>query len=640
LPNNVPNKNTKLASSKTKTKRTKKPIEVLDFIDDNSQGFSELIPYSNRFHLSAARSDFNKSVIRQQHDNGFYYTSESAAVSQVNSNYKHDKMDDKVLYLTDPALLKQFKKNTKNRKIIISENNYDETTLWRIHDAYRTDGAVRRSLDTIVEAVVGRKRTTLILDTNDYFDDDEAELEALNEIKENELYRKYVRNISKVNKDLNMNSLEKMILTSAFIYGRAALLIEYDKDPLKFKDALPAAIKPLASLRIGRVFYYEDTWDLAGIEYLDFKESNRIIEPYRLIYYVNQDYHISPRTLHNGYSILEPVLDIAETNALNRQTNIKEINKRLWAAFIVVKYKGKKRADVENFKRYYRAGLPIIGNRDFEVEVHEVAHDLDKLIAQGLDADKKIARDLNIPIMLTGHDNEQAMATAGTVIHSWINFRLESVRTTFRNVFEKQWIEPVLIALINKNKELDKFLGLIGKKVSVSNDDKETDEIQKPRFISTNKTKVKTESAATSNDVEQTESNGGDYIKSDLVNKILDPIDLPFKIKLQFSNFTIDTFLDKIAGVKALTDSGIITKIMALEELDRKEYIPEMQQVIAEQELQYQQMMDQEADFRQQDIDNKRLPKVDSKAKSQADINNRKTKSSSSAGSNNNMRSL
>jgi hypothetical protein len=48
-----------------------------------------------------------------------------------------------------------------------------------------------------------------------------------------------------------------MILTSAFIYGRAALLIEYDKDPLKFKDALPVAIKPLASLRIGRVFYYE-----------------------------------------------------------------------------------------------------------------------------------------------------------------------------------------------------------------------------------------------------------------------------------------------------------------------------------------------------------------------------------------------
>lgn len=601
-------RNRKLIASKSiKTPKTKKKrhiLQALDYIEDSS--FSDLIPFSNRFHLSAARSDFNKVTQKRQilHPNGFYATESAAAASNTNNNIKQDEMDDKLNYLTDPSLLKQFKTNVKNRRIIISENNYDETTLWRIHDAYRTDGAVSRSLDTIVEAVVGRKRTTLILDTNDYFDNDEEELEALDKIKENELYSKYVRNISKINKDLDMNTLEKMILTNAFVYGRAALLIEYDKDPLEFIDALPAAIKPLASLRIGRVFYYADTWKLAGIEYLDFEENSRIIEPYRLIYYVNKDYHVSPRTIHNGYSILEPVIDIAETNALNRQTNIKEINKKLWAAFIVVKYKGKKKQDVENFKKYWRAGMPIIGNRDFDVEVHDVAHDLDKIMDQELASDKKIARDMNIPIMLTGHDNEQAMATAGTVIHSWINFRLESVRTTFRNVFEKQWIETVLIRLIHKNKELDKFLDLIP--------DKENN-----------------------------------YIKSDKENKILRPIDLPFKIKLQFANFTIDTFLDKIAGVKALVDSGIITKIMALEELDRKEYIPEMREVIAQEELQFQEMMEQEADFKQQEIDNKtnsnknnpRLPKVDSKAKSQADINNRKTKSSS-AGSNKNMRSL
>lgn len=298
------------------------------------------------------------------------------SAAQANSNYKHDQMDDKLLFLTDPALLKQFKTNTQNRRIIISENNYDETTLWRIHDAYRTDGAVSRSLDTIVEAVVGRKRTTLILDTNDYYDNDEDELKALDEIKKNELYKKYVRNISKINKDLDMNTLEKMILTSAFIYGRAALLIEYDGDPLKYKDALPAAIKPLSTLRIGRVFYYEDTWELVGIEYLDFKEGKRIVEPYRLIYCVNKDYHTSPRTLHNGYSILEPVIDIAETNALNRQTNIKEINKRLWVAMVIIKYMDKKKKDIDNFKRHYKPGMPIISNRDFEVQVEEIAHDL------------------------------------------------------------------------------------------------------------------------------------------------------------------------------------------------------------------------------------------------------------------------
>ncbi|MDR4491768.1 MAG: hypothetical protein R2685_12830 [Candidatus Nitrosocosmicus sp.] len=441
-------------------------MQFLDFIDDTNTSFGDLIPYSNISHLSAARDTARKVELGVRKGN-VNYTTESAALNNSPTSSTTALIDETFTYLDNPKFLRQFKTNKDNRRIIIAENNYDVITLWRIHNAYRTDGAVSRPLDTMVEAVVGRKRTSLILDINDYYDNEDDELEALDEIKNNELYRKYVRDISKINKHLNMNKFEKMILSSVLLYGRAAILIEYDKDPPKFKDALPIALKSLASLRIGRTYYYEDKWLLAGIEYLDFKERS-IIEPYRLIYYVNKYYHLSPRTLYNGYSILEPVLDIAETNTLNRQTNIKEINKRLWAVFVIIKYFGKKKKDVDNFIKNYKAGMPIIGNRDFEAQVVEVAHDLEKLIAQGLDADKKIARDLKIPIMLTGHVNEQAMATAGTVIHSWINFVLESARTDFRNVFEKQWIERILLALINKNKELDKFLALIK---SVGGDD-------------------------------------------------------------------------------------------------------------------------------------------------------------------------
>lgn len=618
----VPTNRKLIATTKSNTKKKSKSAspQFIDFIDDNNNnniGYSDLIPYSNRFHLSAARHDARKSSEAE-------YSTESAS---IDTRKKEVQMDESLLYLDDPKLLVQFKTNKNNkRRIIISENNYDETTLWRIHDAYRTDGAVSRSLDTIVEAVVGRKRTTLILDTNDYFDSDEEELDTLNEIKDNELYRKYVRDISKINKHLNINSYEKMILTSALIFGRAALLIEYDKDPLIHNDAVPIALKPLSSLRIGRSFYYEDTWELAGIEYLDFKEDKRIVEPHRLVYFVNKDYHISPRTLHNGYSILEPVIDIAETNALNRQTNIKEINRRLWAAFIIIKYFGKKNKEVVDFINNYKAGMPIIGNKDFEVQVEQVAHDLDKLIAQGLDADKKIARDLKIPIMLTGHDNEQAMATAMNVIHSWINFTLEAARTQFRNVFEKQWIERILINLIHKNGELDKFLGLIKQQ------------------------KQKTEGDSNKDNKNDNNQNQG-YIISDKENKILNPIDLPFKIKLQFSDFTIDTFLDKIAGVKALKDSGIITELMALEELDRKQYIPEMKKVLEERKLEEQERMKVEMEFNQKKLSqqqqksssnqNKHLPKVDDKVKSRSNINNRKSKSSSSTPSTNKkMRSL
>ncbi|MDN5846420.1 MAG: hypothetical protein L0H53_09120 [Candidatus Nitrosocosmicus sp.] len=47
----------------------------------------------------------------------------------------------------------------EERKIINSENTCDETTLWRIHDVYRGDAAVSKSLNSIAETVVGRSET-------------------------------------------------------------------------------------------------------------------------------------------------------------------------------------------------------------------------------------------------------------------------------------------------------------------------------------------------------------------------------------------------------------------------------------------------------------------------------------------------
>jgi len=208
-----------------------------------------------------------------------------------------------------------------------------------------------------------------------------------------------------------MNQHEKFLLTNTELYGKAALLIEYDDDPYRNETAMPIALKQLSSLRIGRVFYYEDTWELAGIEYLDFEDV--IVEPLRLIYMTNKDYHISPRTLWHGISKVEPVLDIAETTILNNQTNIKEINRRLWANFLIIKYMGKRKSDIVNFKKNYKPGMPIISNRDFEAQVVDVQHDLEKLLQQQEMSDQKIARDLNLPNILAGFGNAQAQATAG-----------------------------------------------------------------------------------------------------------------------------------------------------------------------------------------------------------------------------------
>ena len=236
------------------------------FVVDNLWNDDDLIlaPYSNRFHLSAANLALESAATAPK-------TSKKGGGKTTTALKKAGKNDtdtERLEYLEDDDLLAQFKSNKTNRKIIISEATYDEPTLWRIHDVYRGDGAVTRTVDTVVDFAIGRKRTTVILDTNDYFDSDEDENIALQEIKNNDLYRKYVRGISKINKLLNIHEHQKFLLTNSMIYGKAALLIEYDQDPNASDTAMPTALKQLSSIRIGRVFYYEDTWELAGIEYL------------------------------------------------------------------------------------------------------------------------------------------------------------------------------------------------------------------------------------------------------------------------------------------------------------------------------------------------------------------------------------
>jgi hypothetical protein len=589
-----------------KEEREKPEPFIIDFLGRDDDDI--LAPFSNRFNLKAAN-----------------LSTESASTS-TNKKPKTTSLkvdgneDEKLEVLKDGDLLAQFKTNKTKRKIIISESTYDEPTLWRIHDISRGDGSVARTIDTIVNFAVGRKRTTVMLDTNDYYDSDTDEHEALTEIKNNDLYRKYVRGISKINKLIQMNEYEKMILTNGMIFGKGALLIEFDQDPATSDTAMPTALKPLSSLRIGRVFYYEDTWELAGIEYLDFAPDEVIVEANRLIYFVNKDYHVSPRTLWHGYSMIEPVMDIAETTMLNNQTNIKEINRKLWASFLIIKYTGKRKSDIDKFKKNYKPGMPIISNRDFEAQVVQVGHDLDKLMQQQEMSDQKIVRDLNLPNILGGFGSHQAQATAGAELHSWLSSALETRRTHMRNVFEGQWINPLLKRLIILNGDTMETL-----KSPIDNmpDSTQITPPQPPTEQPPQK-QVPGVSDTNLNDTQQGKplpvtpvpvpshmmpqsppklphlQQPGAEKKPPIPDIIISNIkkdpseivveDLPFKIKMQFASFSVSTILDTASTVIGLKKAGLLDLELGLTELDRKEYIPHMEQIEAQNQAIFEQM--------------------------------------------------
>lgn len=628
-----------------------------------------LAPYSHRFNLSAAHLTQESAAAAPRKN-------KKAKTTPLKKGSKNDTDTEKLEYLEDEELLAQFKSNKTNRKIIISESTYDDPTLWRIHDIYRGNGAVARTVDTVVDFTIGRKRTTVVLDTNDYFDSDTEENIVLDEIRNNDLYRKYVRGISQINKYLNLHEHQKFLLTNALIYGKAALLIEYDEDPSTSDTAMPTALKELSSLRIGRVFYYEDTWELAGIEYLDFEDV--IVEPNRLIYMTNKDYHISPRTIWHGYSALESVIDIAETTIMNNQTNIKEINRRLWANFLIIKYMGKRKSDIINFKKNYKPGMPIISNRDFEAQVVDVKHDLDKIMQQQDMSDQKIARDVGLPNILAGFGNAQAQATAGAELHSWLSSKIETLRTQLRNVLEPQWIDNLLKRLIILNGDnMDSLNNAIDiqKAQQLQEQAKQPppppqqppqqpqlDAQGKPITIPPptpvslpNSMMPKTPPKLPHLQTPQPDRKPPlEEIKISNIEEDPNEINvqkLKFKGKLQYANFSVSPLLDLASTVIGLHKEGLLNTKLALTELDRKEYIPEMESIEAQNQMIFQQMQQgqnpfnpppdqqqQQGDKSKQQQQDQGNTKIDSILAGKMNIANKTSKPS--AGSNKQMRTL
>lgn len=632
-------------------------IDTLTEIDDTI-----LIPQTNRFHLSAARQDLLKSEFASTPLVTATQSKSKRKQKSTTPTTSQNEGQNKLNYLDGEDLLAQFKANKGGlRKIIISEPTYDDATLWRIHDIYRTDGAVARNIETISEFTIGRKRTSVVLDTNDYFNSDEDENATLEQIQNNDIYRKYVRGVSRLNKNLKMHDYEKMFLTNLLVYGKAALLIEYDDDPLLNPSAMPIAIKPLSSLRIGRVFYYEDTWELAGIEYLDFKDV--IVEPHRLIYGANKDYHISPRTLWHGYSILETVIDIAETNILNNQTNIKEINRRLWADFLILKYMGKKKSDITKFKDKWKPGMPIISNRDFEAQVIQMKSALKDLIEQQNQADKKIARNLNIPQLLAGFDDLQSQATAGGVLHAWLSSSLETRRTILRNIFEDQWINNVLKRLIILNGDtMETLKNALDQQpvhsATLENNDtsaqnqQQLDQQKMMKSLIPRKERLHPiglvpvppmtnpssplQTAPEPNPKQPPKSPIEDIQISNVPVSESEVVvnDLPFKVKYQFASFSVSTRVDLAASVIGLKNSSIIDGKIALELMDLKEYIPRMEQINTINQQVFQQMNQTATDFQNQQLENAdnqngpRGPDASNIGKGKTNLTNRSSKGS------------
>lgn len=434
---------------------------------------------------------------------------------------------------------------------------YDTVDLIRYHEVLRDDGIASAALDFLIQFMLGDHFKTII-DINAEFDTEEEENAARDFFANSPRIKAFKRRLDRVNREVKFQIHMFSLLLQCFAFGRCCGLIEKSD-----VDGLPIAIKVLPSMHLGQVYVHRKTWEVIGVEHLDWPFPASVIKAEDMLYFCNRNHNISPSTFQYGYSLIERIVDLSELNRITNQRNLKEINFRLWAAFLLIKLPGsfnkeimQKMAD-EIAKG---AGNSIFTNQAVTVEVHQLGHDMDKLIEQRNENYREIIRQLQVPIILFDPDILNR-ATSQELMEAWTVSVLKIYRSWFKDIVQDQWINPIIKSLIEDERQALRDQGK-----PLPEDEESTKPEDEPGPQTEDKAKAELDADEKAVDKE----------KPNIVKEVipLDAIDpatgevlvyrLPWKIKIELDALNYDTFKEKAETAILLKNNGLATTASAL----------------------------------------------------------------------------
>jgi len=350
------------------------------------------------------------------------------------------------------------------------------------------DPVVRSAINRKVSFVLGREFKT-VLDTVDTFPNKTEYRAALNAIMSDQEYKNARRVVDRLNRKVNFQLALKAAVIQSKVYGRSALLIDgpltdpethepigipktgLDEDLIRLID-----VKILNGKLLGQVRINENTWQVQAVLYnttqRGLNDPQNYIKADRMIYFTNLNYHISPQTIHYGYSDVEPIQHISETNRIMNEQDLKEINFTMWAGFGLIKVPGTRNVtDVEQFLANFKGGRWSVISQDVQVEVHQLTNDLKTLIQERRENEQLILRSLNVPAMILGFEDIQNYATAQQVLQAWKESVVEEERTHINLTIGAQWLNKAFASALNYEDpwELDARMKLAFEDVAFEN---------------------------------------------------------------------------------------------------------------------------------------------------------------------------
>lgn len=324
---------------------------------------------------------------------------------------------------------------------------YSFEELIRFHESWREDGITSMAVEVLAQAILGDHFRTVI-DVNDEFDTSEERKATLDALKNNPKLKSFKREIDIINKDTKATTNFKALFIQGAVFGSDAAIIE--RDP---KTSLPTDLKILPAMSLGRRFVDKRTWQLIGLEYLDYKFPQSILKSEDIFYIALRNYHMSPGTYQYGYSLFEKIISLSETNRVINQRNLPETNFRLWSPMLLIKMPNNVNQTVMKTMQddiANGAGNAIVTNQQVNIDPVVINVSLQEMTNERSQNNLEIIRQLQLPELLYNPD-VMNRATSQELMEAWNVFVLQPYQNWLADIIQEQWIDPIIKTLIEND---------------------------------------------------------------------------------------------------------------------------------------------------------------------------------------------
>lgn len=338
---------------------------------------------------------------------------------------------------------------------IVQKDPYTITAKIQFEEGLRADGIVSRSFERKADFVFGKGVKTVLDTENDNFEDTKARMQAVESIMSNAEYKKAKDTIDTLNKKVQFRFRVRGAYILCKGFGRSALLKDLiDKQEGSPTFGLPTSLYPLNSRQLGNVYINRKLKNIEWIEYIadngGTKENKTFYKPSELIYFTNRDYNISPNTLGFGYSDIEPIKDISETNRIYDEEDLKEIAKALWSAYLILRFPdGSNSSEVQNFLNNFDPSKPLATTMEVIPQIIQVAHEMQNIIEGRNQNDRRILRAAGIPSYILGFEDITNRSVAQFVTNAYKETLIEQERIFVKDIIERDWLIPIWSQLTN-----------------------------------------------------------------------------------------------------------------------------------------------------------------------------------------------